>query len=288
MKKSSYIGRFAPSPSGKLHIGSMLSAYVSFIDAKHNNGQWKLRIDDIDKQRSKNNFAENIIGTLHDFNLVPDEIYYQNDHIGDYQKYFNAIPEEHKYFCQCTRKKLSSLPKAPIGRIYNEACKNEKLDTGAIRLDSKNMPLQVEDIILGQINLPSEHVSDFIIKQKNGFSYLFCCVVDDFLQNVTHVVRGADLIYQTLQQNFLYAQLNLLEPQYIHHPLLTRNKKKISKSDQAEPVDSKYRIDILLFVLKILKQPIPNSFKNYEDLLNIGIQNWNLKLIPRHKFIEID
>ena len=86
MKKSSYIGRFAPSPSGKLHIGSMLSAYVSFIDAKHNNGQWKLRIDDIDKQRSKNNFAENIIGTLHDFNLVPDEIYYQNDHIEDYQK----------------------------------------------------------------------------------------------------------------------------------------------------------------------------------------------------------
>jgi glutamyl-Q tRNA(Asp) synthetase len=258
-----YIGRFAPSPSGKLHIGSFLSAITSYIDAKHNNGLWKLRIDDIDSERSKKIYSENIIKILKDFLLDPDEIYYQTDHLNDYVSYLDRIPKEKTYFCECTRKIISTLPQHDIGAIYDGRCLNKNLKDGALRMQMKKINCSFNDLNLGLIELDKAYVSDFIIRGKNQFAYVFCCVIDDYLQGINTIVRGSDLVFQTFQQRYLQEFFSFPKLYYLHHPVLYDGVRKISKSDQDKEIHPDNRTEILIRILKILNQKIaPKSTIN--------------------------
>ncbi|NCX68224.1 MAG: tRNA glutamyl-Q(34) synthetase GluQRS [Betaproteobacteria bacterium] len=268
-----YIGRFAPSPSGKLHIGSFLSAITSYIDAKHNNGLWKLRIDDIDSERSKKIYSESIIKILKDFLLDPDEIYYQTDHLNDYINYLDRIPKEKTYFCECTRKIISALPQHDIGAIYDGRCLNKNLYQGALRIQMKKINFSFNDLNLGLIELDKTFVSDFIVRGKNQFAYVFCCVIDDYLQEVNTVVRGSDLVFQTFQQRYLQELFSFPLLSYFHHPVLYDEVRKISKSDQDEEIHPDNRTEILMKILKILNQKINPNINSYKSILEHAKSN---------------
>jgi len=283
-----YIGRFAPSPSGKLHIGSFLSAITSYIDAKHNNGLWKLRIDDIDSERSKKIYSENIIKILKDFLLDPDEIYYQTDHLNDYVNYLDRIPEEKTYFCECTRKIISTLPQHDIGAIYDGRCLNKNLKHGALRMQMKKINFSFDDLNLGLVELDNEYISDFIIRGKNQFTYIFCCVIDDYLQGVNNIVRGSDLVFQTFQQRYLQELFSFPKLSYLHHPVLYDGERKISKSDQDEEIQSDNRTEILIRILKILNQKIATNIKSYKSILEHAIESWDIRAIPKSTKININ
>jgi glutamyl-Q tRNA(Asp) synthetase len=282
-----YIGRFAPSPSGKLHIGSFLSAITSYIDAKHNNGLWKLRIDDIDSERSKKIYSENIIKILKDFHLDPDKIYYQTDHLNDYVSYLDRIPKEKTYFCECTRKIISTLPQHDIGAIYDERCLNKNLKDGALRMQMKKINCSFDDLNLGLIELDKAYVSDFIIRGKNQFAYVFCCVIDDYLQGINTIVRGSDLVFQTFQQSYLQELFSFPKLSYLHHPVLYDGVRKISKSDQDKEIHPDNRTEILIGVLKILKQKIAPNIKSYKSILEHAIESWDIRAIPKSTKINI-
>lgn len=288
MSNNTYIGRFAPSPSGKLHIGSFLSAITSYIDAKHNNGLWKLRIDDIDSKRSKKIYSENIIKILKDFHLDPDEIYYQTDHLNDYVSYLDRIPEEKTYFCECTRKIISLLPQHDIGAIYDGRCLIKNLKHGALRMQMKKINFSFVDLSLGLIELDKTHVSDFIIRGKNQFAYVFCCVVDDYLQGVNTIVRGSDLVFQTFQQRYLQELFSFPKLSYLHHPVLYDGERKISKSDQDEEIHPDNRTEILVRILKILNQKIAPNIKSYKSILEHAIESWDIRAIPKSTKININ
>ena len=276
-----YIGRFAPSPSGRLHIGSFLSAITSYIDAKHNNGLWKLRIDDIDAERSKKIYSENIIKILREFLLDPDEIYYQTEHLDDYANYLNRIPEEKTYFCECTRKIISTLPQHDIGSIYDGRCLNKNLKHGALRMQMKKNNFSFDDLNLGLIELDKAYISDFIIRGKNKFAYVFCCVIDDYLQGVNTIVRGSDLVFQTFQQRYLQELFSFPKLSYLHHPVLYDGKRKISKSDQDEEIHPDNRTAILVRILKILNQKIEPNINSYKSILEHAIESWDIRAIPK-------
>ena len=135
--------------------------------------------------------------------LDPDEIYYQTDHLNDYVKYLDHIPKEKTYFCECTRKIISKLPQHAIGAIYDGRCLNKNLNHGALRIRMKKINYSFNDLNLGLIELDKAYVSDFIVRGKNQFAYVFCCVIDDYLQGVNTIVRGSDLVFQTFQQRYL-------------------------------------------------------------------------------------
>ena len=287
MSENLYIGRFAPSPSGKLHIGSLLSAITSYIDAKHNHGLWKLRIDNIDSERSKKIYSENIIKILREFLLDPDEIYYQTDHLNDYINYLDRIPKEKTYFCECTRKIISTLPQHDIGAIYDGRCSNKNLKHGAFRIQMKKNNFTFVDLNLGLIELNKAYVSDFIIRGKNQFAYVFCCVIDDYLQEANTIVRGSDLVFQTFQQRYLQELFSFPELSYLHHPVLYDGERKISKSDQDEEIHHDNRTEILIRILKILNQKIAPNINSYKSILEHAIESWDIRAIPKSTKISL-
>jgi len=265
-----------------------LSAITSYIDAKHNNGLWKLRIDDIDSERSKKIYSENIIKILKDFLLDPDEIYYQTDHLNDYVNYLDRIPEEKTYFCECTRKIISTLPQHDIGAIYDGRCLNKNLKHGALRMQMKKINFSFDDLNLGLVELDNEYISDFIIRGKNQFTYIFCCVIDDYLQGVNNIVRGSDLVFQTFQQRYLQELFSFPKLSYLHHPVLYDGERKISKSDQDEEIQSDNRTEILIRILKILNQKIATNIKSYKSILEHAIESWDIRAIPKSTKININ
>ena len=288
MNNRPYIGRFAPSPSGELHIGSLMSALTSYFDAKHNNGIWKLRIDDIDPERSKKIYSEKIIKILKEFFLDPDEIYFQTDHLDDYSSYIDQIPKEKTYFCECNRKKVGQLPHHDIGAIYDGQCLKKNIKHGALRIQMGKKNHSFKDLNLGEIKLDKKHVHDFIIKTKKHFAYVFCCVVDDYLQNITHVVRGNDLLYTSIQQIYLQNLCTFTNVNFFHHPILLSNKKKISKSNGVFKIHSENKRSILLKIMKYLNQPEPKQNFSYRNLLKFYIENWTPEKFPEDQFIHID
>jgi len=124
---------------------------------------------------------------------------------------------------------LQQLPQGLAGSVYNQTCLEKNLKQGAMRLKADGMELDFYDQHYGLIKIPASQKSDFIIKRKEGFSYIFCCVIDDYLQKITHVVRGSDLTYSTPQQIFIQKKLGIISPKYMHHPILSLNKKKLVK-----------------------------------------------------------
>ncbi len=246
-----YIGRFAPSPTGPLHAGSLVAALASYLDARVNHGRWLIRIEDIDEARTVAGAAEDIIQTLAAFGMRSDgEILWQSTRQIRYSAAFDKLGDA-VYACACSRKEIadSRLTLAADGAvIYPGTCRNG-LAPGRtprawrLRVPAASDPhalIQFDDRWQGLIseNL-TEHVGDFVLKRADGFwAYQLAVVVDDAEQGVTDIVRGADLLESSPRQIYLQRLLGLSTPRYLHVPAVVNDRgEKLSKQTGAQPLD---------------------------------------------------
>lgn len=263
---TTYVGRFAPSPTGPLHAGSLVAAMASYLDAKAHHGQWLVRIEDIDEGRTVVCAAEDILHTLAALGMQWDgDVLYQSKRKDLYEAAFQQLAS-HVYACGCTRREIadSRLGIASDGAaVYPGTCRNG-LAAGkvprAIRLRVPD-PLDIDECIvfedrrLGHIaqHLASE-VGDFVLKRADGFwAYQLAAVTDDAAQGVTHVVRGADLLDSTARQIYLQRLLKLPTPSYLHVPVITNALgEKLSKQTGAAALDLSHPLDGLLAASQFL------------------------------------
>lgn len=281
----SYIGRFAPTPTGPLHFGSLVAALASYLDAKSQNGKWLLRIEDLDPPREDPNASALIPKQLLDHGLQWDgDISFQSQHCAQYEHALQSLAaSKHTFPCQCSRKQLVSSSGLHLGR-----CQCLSYINAAIRLQVPNANYAFEDGVYGHIeqNLLCE-VGDQILKRKDGlYAYQLAVVVDDYLSGVNHVVRGVDLLDNTPRQLFLMQCLNYPAPRYLHIPLITNAQgQKLSKQNQATAINPANAKDNLLAALQFLNQPVSTAMKNMPipNLLRCASKTWQPELItPSH------
>lgn len=277
----SYIGRFAPSPTGPLHFGSLLTAVVSYCDAKANHGKWLVRIEDTDIPRIYPNSETHILSCIDAFQFEPDaEIIFQKDRLAIYEQVLDQLKQQHAiYACQCTRKMLGS------NHIYAGTCRDLNLDFAeqAIRLKVDDLLICFEDRLQGrQCSNLKDDLGDFVLKRRDGIiSYQLAVVVDDYLQGITHVVRGADLLDNTARQIWLGSILNYPSLSYMHLPLAMNDQgQKLSKQNLAQALDVSKASELLQQALLALGQPNVELNKP-RIMLQQAVQQWDVNLIPK-------
>lgn len=252
-------GRFAPSPSGRMHLGNVFAALMSWLSAKSKGGQWLLRIEDLDRQRSKVEWARLIEDDLHWLGLDWDEggldslgaagPYAQSQRDDIYERYFADLLERGLlYRCSCRRADIlaQQAPHESDGRVvYPGTCRPAPAppfpapqeQTGAWRIYVPDREIIVDDDVYGQqrVNLTT-HCGDFVVRRADGgWAYQLAVVVDDALMGVTEVVRGCDLLLSAAQQNYLYDLWGWQRPRYAHVPLLCNAQgQRLSKRDQSQ------------------------------------------------------
>jgi len=268
MTQTRYRGRFAPSPTGPLHFGSLVTALASYLQARTNAGAWLLRIDDLDQTRMVAGMDSLILQTLEVFGFEWDEqVSYQSQTVSAYQNALQQLQEKGlTYACQCTRSQIKATARTGLeGPVYPDTCRELGLpDTGsrAIRLRTDDSPIAFDDGIYGrQQQRLHQDIGDFVIRRADGyFAYQLAVVVDDHLAGITDILRGADLLASTARQIHLQRLLGYQEPRYLHVPLvLDEAGRKLSKSDKAFPVDINNPTKSLLAAWQFLNQPAPPS-----------------------------
>jgi glutamyl-Q tRNA(Asp) synthetase len=281
----SYIGRFAPSPTGPLHKGSLVAAMASYLDAKAHGGQWLVRIEDIDEARTVPGAAESILQSLRAFGMQWDgDVAWQSRRKALYQAAFKRLGG-HAYACGCTRREIadSRIGVASDGAaVYPGTCRNG-LAAGkvarAYRLrvpEDRNGQIIFEDRWLGQVTQPmATQVGDFVLKRADGFwAYQLAVVVDDADQNVTHVVRGADLLDSTPRQIYLQRLLDVPTPRYLHVPVVTNAVgEKLSKQTGAQALDLLQPLTELTAAAQFLGLQIGHA-RSIEDFWQIATAAW--------------
>ncbi|MEZ8099733.1 tRNA glutamyl-Q(34) synthetase GluQRS [Vibrio bivalvicida] len=281
----SYIGRFAPSPSGPLHFGSLIAALGSYFQAKAHHGQWLVRIEDLDPPREMPGAAALILQTLEAYHLYWDgEVVYQSKRYELYQSQIERwLKSGQAYYCQCTRKQIKAL-----GGFYTGTCRDLDLtnhDQCAIRLRMIQPVYQFEDKRHGTLTIPASLANeDFIIKRRDGlFAYNLAVVLDDIDQGVTEVVRGADLIEPTGRQISLYQMLDRRPVNYLHLPLaLDTNGHKLSKQNHAKAVDNDNPKPALLDAMQFLGFDINKEIhrSSIDEIIEWGVKNWHVTQLP--------
>ena len=266
VKERHYIGRFAPSPTGPLHAGSMVAAMASYLDAKAHGGQWLVRIEDIDEARTVPGAAESILDTLAAFGVTSDgTVVWQSARKALYEEAFAKLAG-HTYPCGCSRKEIadSRIGTAPDGSaIYPGTCRNELAPGKTARAFRVRVPdagapdecIVFEDRWLGSVAQHlATHAGDFVLKRADGFwAYQLAVVVDDADQGVTHVVRGADLLDSTPRQIHLQRLLGVPTPRYMHVPVVTNAVgEKLSKQTGAQALDLERPLETLLAAAQFL------------------------------------
>jgi glutamyl-Q tRNA(Asp) synthetase len=277
----SYIGRFAPSPTGPLHFGSLLTAVASYCDTKANHGKWLVRIEDTDIPRIYPNSETHILSCIDAFQFEPDaEIIFQKDRLAIYEQVLDQLKQQHAiYACQCTRKMLGS------NHIYADTCRDLNLDFAeqAIRLKVDDLLICFEDRLQGrQCSNLKDDLGDFVLKRRDGIiSYQLAVVVDDYLQGITHVVRGADLLDNTARQIWLGSILNYPSLSYMHLPLAMNGQgQKLSKQNLAQALDVSKASELLQQAILALGQPNV-ELNQPRIMLQQAVQQWDVNLIPK-------
>lgn len=259
-----YRGRFAPSPSGSLHFGSVVTALASFLDARRHQGEWLVRIDDIDKLRERPGSTRQILATLEALGMHWDgEVVYQSRRRQFYQEALEALGRADLiYGCNCSRKQIAAQAKTGVeGFIYPGSCRRRKvlhLASHSLRLRTTDDAISFEDRIRGNLTQHIEsEIGDFIVRRGDGvFAYQLAVVVDDHQQGITDVVRGEDLLLSTPRQIYLQQLLQLPHPAYAHVPLVRNaDGSKLSKSSNAWPVDMKHPVKTLNAAMHFLGLP---------------------------------
>lgn len=274
------VGRFAPSPSGDLHFGSLVSAVGSYLQAKSAGGSWLIRIEDIDPPREISGSARRIIEDLESLGMTTDSpVLYQSTRLAAYQQTLDMLLENRRAFpCACSRKDL------PDSGIYPGTCRNgiEKgKQARSVRFLATSPAETFKDRLQGTITF---ELDDFIILRADGlFAYQLAVVVDDHFQGITQVVRGADLLDSTGRQIALQQALGFTTPQYMHLPVaLGADGKKLSKRESADPVSGDNPVHAVTRALTFLGQNPPDNL-SLESLWAWAMENWRPDLIPREK-----
>jgi len=285
------IGRFAPSPSGPLHFGSLIAATASYLNVKTKpDGKWLLRIEDVDTQRTQKGATQSIINTLEAYGFEwDDEIIYQSQRSDIYKSALDSI-DEFIYPCSCTRKSLMAST-GSYSYIYPGFCRDKITNPNAknhsIRVRTNQTPYGFNDhcqpeYFSQDIN---KEVGDFILKRTDGlWAYQLAVVVDDALQGVTEIVRGADLFDNTPRQIYLQSLLGYPTPEYLHFPVVVDSAgKKLSKQNGSPEISADQKRLTLLSTLEFLGQRPPNSneFSSLSDLWVWAFANWNAENIPK-------
>ncbi len=283
---SNYHGRFAPSPTGPLHFGSLVAAVGSYLDAKHHRGTWLVRMEDLDTPRCVPGAAEDILRTLEAFGLYSDEpVIYQSQRTEAYEEALHQLQDSGAvYPCCCTRKEIADSALNGIeGPVYPGTCRHgipAGREGRAWRVRTGNKAIEFDDALQGCISqhLESE-IGDFVVKRADGlFAYQLAVVVDDAFQNITHIVRGADLLASTPRQIHLQRLLGLPSPHYMHLPVAVNDAgEKLSKQTLAAPVNASQAATTLLRVLDFLQQRPPANLagSDVRTVLDWAVANWD-------------
>ena len=241
MNSPHYIGRFAPSPSGPLHFGSLIAALGSYLRAKQQNGKWLVRIEDIDPPREVPGASADILATLEAYGLCwDDQELYQSQRTDIYQQQIDTLlNQDLAYHCQCTRKQIGQM-----GGVYDSRCGQltTPLTQGAIRIRNTAKVNQFEDLLMGQVTVETGFTGeDFIIKRSDGlYAYQLAVVIDDAFQGITEIVRGCDLLETSCRQLSMNKILGFTSPDWLHLPLAcTKPGFKLSKQNYANAIDAK-------------------------------------------------
>lgn len=286
MERSNYRGRFAPSPTGPLHLGSLIAALGSYLDAKHQHGTWLVRMEDLDTPRCVPGAAADILQTLDGLGLHSDEdVIYQSQRLAVYDESLERLQATRSvYPCACTRKEIADSALHGIdGQIYPGTCRNgipEGRTGRAWRVRTDDHIIRFDDALQGHIAQSLEReIGDFVVKRADGlFAYQLAVVVDDAAQDITHVVRGADLIASTARQIHLQNLLGLPTPHYMHLPIvLNAQGEKLSKQTLAAPLDMRDPAALLLRALVMLRRQPPAELatKKVETILEWAIGHWD-------------
>jgi glutamyl-Q tRNA(Asp) synthetase len=294
---SGYRGRFAPTPSGPLHLGSLLTALASYLDARSNNGQWLLRIDDLDTQRINTAAEAEILRQLESHALLWDgAIRRQSEHVDAYRAALDGLSRQNLiYRCDCSRAVLAqtSLPGVD-GAIYAGTCRDRRLqgDDLAQRLRLPDQELSFEDAgqSLQRRNLVMD-IGDFVVRRRDGvIAYQLACAVDEHAQGITSVVRGADLLGSTFMQMHLMQLLRLRVPRYRHLPVLVDSQqRKFSKQNHSLAIDTAQASANLLRCLSLLGQSPPPALAKAapREILAWAVPHWSPDSVPRRPTIEM-
>lgn len=238
IKSPAYIGRFAPTPSGHLHFGSLVAALASYLDARSVGGRWLLRMEDLDPPREEPGAQAAILKALESYGFEWDgEMVRQSDRHDAYAQVLNQLFNHGlAYACTCSRKKL-----APYHGIYPGLCRNagHASEDAAIRLRVPELEYHFTDRVQGEYRQHlGREVGDFVVRRRDGlYAYQLAVVLDDAWQGITDIVRGADLLDSTPRQLYLQELLGLPQPRYLHLPLITQpDGNKLGKSYRSPPL----------------------------------------------------
>lgn len=289
---TTYTGRFAPSPTGPLHFGSLIAALASYLDAKAHNGHWIVRIEDIDQPRCVEGADQQILECLIAHGLKWDgEIRYQSGHLEEYNSVLNQLANANKlYGCQCTRKQIKAG-----GGVYRGTCRDLHLPMpgNALRLRAEQTVNRFHDLILGDVIIDDPHaLEDTVLRRRDGLhSYNLVVVIDDILQGVNHVLRGSDLLSTTAAHLTLYEALGVKPPRYAHIPVAaTTVGRKLSKQNHAKALNNQNALGNLQRALAFLglADQLSPEVCSVNALIDEAVSKWHYKYVPKHHEIIVD
>lgn len=291
MPDTSYRGRFAPTPSGPLHFGSLIAAVGSYLEAKVRDGQWLLRIEDLDPPRAVPGAAADIQRTLEAFGFEWNgPVVFQSQRGDAYRAALAQLEAAGAvYPCTCSRKQIQTAARlGPAGPIYPGTCRRLS-STGtkrpSWRANTEGARIAFVDALQGPVEAALEQtIGDFVVRRADGiFAYHLALVVDDAAAGITHVVRGQDLLACAPPQIFLQQQLGLPTPHYLHLPVATnRDGQKLSKQTHARALDLQHRPQLLAQALSFLGHPPPAEVKDdLPALWQWARRHWSTAQIPR-------
>ena len=280
-------GRFAPSPTGPLHFGSLVAAIASWLDARHAGGQWRVRIEDVDETRTVAGAADDILRTLEAFELHWDgEVVWQSRRKALYEAALERLRAAGlAYRCRCSRKEIADSGLRGIeGAVYPGTCRKLALDLSVSGADRFLVPpgsVVFTDRVQGRIAQDvARDVGDFVLKRRDGLhAYQLAVVVDDAEQAIDHVVRGADLLQSTPRQILLQRALGFSTPAYLHFPVAANAAgEKLSKQTLAGPVDPRRAGPLIAQALEFLGQPVPDGTP--AEILAQAARAWDPGRVP--------
>lgn len=296
MTKPAYRGRFAPSPTGELHFGTLLAAVGSYLQASSQHGEWLLRIEDVDTTRRVPGAADALLRALDAFGFEwQGEVVYQSQRTELYESALATLTgKDLIYPCTCSRKQLAGEdPVTQSAQVYDGRCRQRHLpvrEAHAQRLRVADQLIGFDDQVMGHFQQQlARECGDFIIKRKDGlFAYQLAVVVDDGEQGVTEVVRGADLLDSTPRQIYLQQRLGYAQPAYLHLPLLLdTHGQKLGKSTGAAALNPARPVAALHAALRLLGQLPPEELARdtLAELWQWAITHWQSQLIPQQNLI---
>ena len=287
MNSTGYIGRFAPSPTGPMHFGTLLAATGSYLQARTSGGEWLLRIEDVDTIRAVPGMADHMLRTLDLFGFEWDrEVVVQSQRDDIYAVALQQLIYDDLIFpCTCSRKQLADAD----ATVYPGTCRARTLPLRkqhALRVRVPDETIVFEDAVMGaQAQKLASECGDFVLRRRDGlYAYQLAVVVDDALQGITEVVRGADLLESTARQIYLQRALGYATPAYLHLPVaMDEHGAKLGKSTGAAVIDVKQPAAVMSRVLAFLGQNPPVELAN-ETLDNVwrwAIEHWDIRKIPQ-------